>query len=312
MITFESVSFTYPGAPRPALLEVDLHIPEGELALVVGPTGSGKTTLLRSVNGLVPRFTGGTLAGRITVAGRDTARVPVREMAEFVGFVPQDPATGFVTATVEEELAYTMEQLGLAVPVMRRRTEEILDLLGLAAIRRRPLGHLSAGEAQRVALGAVLTAHPPVMVLDEPTSALDPTAAEEVLAAITRIVHDLGTTVLMAEHRLERVVQYADSIVHLSPDGRVGWGEPATVMATAPVAPPVVKLGRLAGWSPLPLSIRDARRRAGELPPLTPPVRPAPPAATTVAEVRDLSVAYEGAPALRRVGFSLRQGEWWR
>src|SRR5581483_3735262 len=135
----------------------------------------------------------------------------------------------------------------------------------------RPLGTLSLGQQQRVAIGSVLTAHPRVLVLDEPTSALDPTAAEEVLAAITRLVHDLGLTVVLAEHRLERVVQYADAVIHLAGDGTAAAGPPAELLLTATVAPPVVELGRLAGWRPLPLSVRDARREAGPLRAALPP-----------------------------------------
>ena len=242
MIRFESVSVRYPDSSAPALRDVDLHVPEGELCLVVGRTGSGKTTLLRAVNGLVPHFTGGTLSGRVTVAGRDTRTHPPRELADVVGVVGQDPAAGFVTDVVEDELAYGMESLGVPPDVMRRRVEETLDLLGLADVRARPLSTLSAGQQQRVAIGAVMTAHPQVLVLDEPTSALDPAAAEEVLAALQRLVHDLGVTVLLAEHRLERVVQYADRVVHVPGDGRaLVVGDPATVMADSPVAPPVVR-----------------------------------------------------------------------
>ena len=160
--------------------DVDLHVPEGELALVVGPTGVGKSTLLRCVNGLVPHFSGGTLLGRVTVAGRDTRTHPPRELADVVGVVGQDPLAGFVTDVVEDELAYGMESLGLAPQVMRKRVEETLDLLGLADLRDRPLRTLSGGQRQRVAIGSVLTTHPQVLVLDEPTSALDPAAAEEV------------------------------------------------------------------------------------------------------------------------------------
>ena len=266
MIRFEDVSVTYDGANAPVLSHVDLHVPEGELVLVVGRTGTGKSTLLRCVNGLVPHFTGGTLSGRVTVAGRDTRLHPPRELADVVGVVPQDPLSGFVTDVVEDELAYGMESIGLAPDVMRRRVEETLDLLGLADLRHRALRTLSGGQRQRVAIGAVLTSHPRVLVLDEPTSALDPTAAEEVLAALQRLVHDLGVTVLLAEHRLERVVQYADRVVVVPGAGEpLIVGSPAEVMATAPVAPPVVELGRLAGWSPLPLSVRDARRAAGPL-----------------------------------------------
>ncbi|MCL6732725.1 ABC transporter ATP-binding protein [Streptomyces neyagawaensis] len=266
MIRFEDVSVTYEGAVEPSVQGVDFEVPEGELVLLVGPSGVGKSTVLGAVNGLVPHFTGGTLRGRVTVAGRDTRTHRPRELADVVGVVGQDPLAHFVTDTVEDELAYGMESLGLAPDVMRRRVEETLDLLGLAGLRDRPIATLSGGQQQRVAIGSVLTPHPDVLVLDEPTSALDPAAAEEVLAVLQRLVHDLGTTVLMAEHRLERVIQYADQVVLLpSPGARPVLGTPAEVMAVSPVHPPVVTLGRLADWTPLPLTVRDARRRAAPL-----------------------------------------------
>ncbi|MGW2569482.1 ABC transporter ATP-binding protein [Streptomyces sp. NPDC001537] len=266
MIRFEDVSVTYEGAAEPTVRGVDFEVPEGELVLLVGPSGVGKSTILGAVSGLVPHFTGGTLRGRVTVAGRDTRTHKPRELADVVGTVGQDPLSHFVTDTVEDELAYGMESLGLAPDVMRRRVEETLDLLGLADLRDRPIATLSGGQQQRVAIGSVLTPHPRVLVLDEPTSALDPAAAEEVLAVLQRLVHDLGTTVLMAEHRLERVIQYADQVAVLpAPGAPLQLGAPAAMMAVSPVYPPVVALGRLAGWSPLPLTVRDARRRAGSL-----------------------------------------------
>ncbi|MFF9620535.1 ABC transporter ATP-binding protein [Streptomyces griseosporeus] len=266
MIRFENVSVTYDGASEPTVRGVDFEVPEGELVLLAGPSGVGKSTVLGAVSGLVPHFTGGTLTGRVTVAGRDTRTHKPRELADVVGTVGQDPLSHFVTDTVEDELAYGMESLGLPPEVMRRRVEETLDLLGLAALRDRPLATLSGGQQQRVAIGSVLTPHPRVLVLDEPTSALDPAAAEEVLAVVQRLVHDLGTTVLMAEHRLERVVQYADQVALLpAPGAPLVLGTPAETMAVSPVYPPVVDLGRLAGWSPLPLTVRDARRRAEPL-----------------------------------------------
>ncbi|MFJ9140190.1 ABC transporter ATP-binding protein [Streptomyces griseus] len=266
MIRFERVSMRYEGTERPTLSGVDLTVPEGELVLLVGPSGVGKSTLLGTVSGLVPHFTGGLLSGRVTVGGRDTRTHKPRELADLVGTVGQDPLAHFVTDTVEDELAYGMESLGLAPDVMRRRVEETLDLLGLAELRDRPIATLSGGQQQRVAIGSVLTPHPKVLVLDEPTSALDPAAAEEVLAVLQRLVHDLGTTVLMAEHRLERVVQYADQVVLLpAPGAAPVMGPPAGIMKVSPVRPPVAELGLLAGWSPLPLSVRDARRAAGGL-----------------------------------------------
>ncbi|MET7813935.1 ATP-binding cassette domain-containing protein [Streptomyces sp. NPDC005395] len=345
MIRFEDVSVTYDGASEPTVRGVDFEVPEGELVLLAGPSGVGKSTVLGAVGGLVPHFTGGTLRGRVTVAGRDTRTHKPRELADVVGTVGQDPLSHFVTDTVEDELAYGMESLGLAPDVMRRRVEETLDLLGLSDLRSRPIATLSGGQRQRVAIGSVLTPHPDVLVLDEPTSALDPAAAEEVLAVLQRLVHDLGTTVLLAEHRLERVIQYADQVVLLPAPGEAPIvGAPADVMAVSPVYPPVVDLGRLAGWSPLPLTIRDARRRAAplrerladrEIPDRTPPpttaalpeppaLRPAParrwrrrrtppqaPAAPTpyAAEVRSLAVRRDRVEALRHVDLTVSPGE---
>lgn len=314
MIVFDDVTITYPGMSRATLAHVDLRIPEGELVLVVGRTGSGKTTLLRAINGLVPHFTGGTLEGRVIVDGRDTATHPPRELADVVGVVPQDPMSAFVTDMVEDELAYGMECLGLAPDVMRRRVEETLDLLGLADLRGRALRSLSGGQRQRVAIGAVLAAHPRVLVLDEPTSALDPGAAEEVLAALQRLVHDLGVTVVLAEHRLERVVQYADQVIIVPGDGQpILQGTPSEMMRSAPIAPPVVELGRLAGWQPLPLSVRDARRAAGPLRDLLvgqqPRLRAVPAEERPIATTQDLSVRYGSTPALSRVDLSISAGE---
>ncbi|MFI2288797.1 ABC transporter ATP-binding protein [Streptomyces niveus] len=342
MIRFEQVSVTYADAPAPALQAVDLTVPEGELVLLVGPSGVGKSTLLGTVSGLVPHFTGGRLRGRVTVDGRDTRTHKPRELADVVGTVGQDPLAHFVTDTVEDELAYGMESLGLASDVMRRRVEETLDLLGLAELRDRPIATLSGGQQQRVAIGSVLTPHPKVLVLDEPTSALDPAAAEEVLAVLQRLVHDLGTTVLLAEHRLERVVHYADQVILIPAPGEAPViGTPERIMARSPVHPPVVALGRLAGWDPLPLSVRDARRRAGALraqlantvPPLAsepapvpvPPTarpgtprtalgrllhrRPQPTPATDVTAVTHLSVLRGRVEALRGIDLTVTPGE---
>lgn len=331
MISFDQVTFQYQDAAEAVLQDVSLAIPEGELCLVVGETGSGKSTLLQLINGLAPHFTGGRLAGNVTVGGLDTRTHPPRDLAEIVGFVGQDPISGFVTDRVEDELAYSMEQLGIAAPVMRQRVEEVIDLLALARIRHRPLSTLSAGEQQRVAIGAALTAQPRVLVLDEPTSALDPSAAEEVLAALLRLVHDVGVTVVLAEHRLERVIQYADSVVLLGGDGSARSGPPGELMATSPVAPPIIELGRLAGWEPLPLSLRDARRVAGPLRDRLAervPVRPreapqadaVPAAALPAAALRaalpaaalhavDLNVRYGRVTAVNGIDLTLKRGE---
>ena len=315
MIRFDRVTITYPDVGEPTLRDVNLVIPAGELCVVVGATGSGKSTLLGAINGLVPHFTGGELRGQVTVDGRDTRTHPPRELADLVGVVTQDPLAGCVTDTLEEELTYGMEQLAIPPEVMRKRVEETLDLLGLADLRSRALHQLSAGQLQRVAIGAVLTAHPKILVLDEPTSALDPTGAEEVLASITRLVHDLGVTVVMAEHRLERVVQYADSVVYVPGDGTVEYGEPQELLARTSVAPPIIELGRLAAWHPLPLSVRDARRRATQLTDALADVTPPPAvpqplvARPSVLRSRGIVVRYGPVAAVRDVDLELDSGE---
>jgi energy-coupling factor transport system ATP-binding protein len=316
MIELREVSVTYHGADRPAITVAALRVQEGELVLVVGPTGSGKSTLLRCLNGLVPHFSGGTLTGSVRIGGRDTRTHRPRDLADLVGFVVQDPMSSFVTDRVEDEIAYGMETLGVDPTAMRRRLEETLDLMGLADLRDRSLSELSGGQQQRVAIGAVLAAGPRVLVLDEPTSALDPVAAEEVLATLNRLVHDLGLTVVLAEHRLERVIHHADRVV-LVQDGVVSdLLDPAEAMRTSPVHPPVVELGRAIGWSPLPLSVREARRRAGEM--RTTLDHTAPPAARTLPTpdattppsglIRHLVVRRGDTIALRGVSTELHRG----
>jgi energy-coupling factor transport system ATP-binding protein len=309
VIELRRVSVAYDG--RQVLHEVDLTVPDGELVLVAGRTGVGKSTLLGTFNGLVPAFTGGSLTGDVLVDGDSVLHLPPRDRVETVGYVGQDPAAGFVTDVVEEELAYGMEQLGLPPATMRRRVEETLDLLGIADLRRRSLRTLSGGQQQRVAIGSVLTMHPRVLVLDEPTSALDPTAAEDVLATLTRLVHDVGLAVVVAEHRLERVVPYADQLVLLTGEGRARSGDPATLLRDAEVAPPLVELGRRAGWDPLPLTVRDARRRAGDLLarlPAGPDARPRERPGAEALVARGVVVRHGRRVAVREVDLTLAEG----
>jgi energy-coupling factor transport system ATP-binding protein len=310
VIELDRVSVTFEGASGPVLRDVSLSIDEGELVLVVGRTGSGKSTLLGTMTGHVPHFTGGTPAGHVRSHGRDTREHRPRDLADLVGVVGQDPLAGFVTDSVAEELAYGMEQLGLSASTMRKRVEETLDVLGIADLRGAALRELSGGQQQPVAIGSVLTTHPKVIVLDEPTSALDPTGAEDVLATITRLVHDLAVTVVVAEHRIERVLQYADTVVHVGAHGVVTSGDPATLMTTSDVAPPVVRLGRWAGWSPLPLSVRDARRRAKQWRnrPVVAP-RSAPADGPVLCEAKGVVIQHDAVVAVAGVDLSLRGGE---
>lgn len=268
MITLSHVTYSYPDQATPALADFSVILPQGEFVLVVGPSGAGKSTFLRTLNGLVPHFYGGRWAGQIEVGGRNPVDLAPRGMADLVGFVFQDPEAQFVVDTVEDELAFAMENFALPPATMRKRIEEVLDQMGIAELRQRRISTLSGGEKQRVAIAAVLALQPEILVLDEPTSQLDPQAAEEVLLALRQLNEDQGLTVILSEHRLERVAQYADHILYLPALGAAPvFDEPRVVMSQLPLVPPLVELGRTLGWEPLPLTIKEGRTFARRLGP---------------------------------------------
>ena len=260
MISFHNVSLIYPNSQTTVFEDVTFEVGEGEFVLLIGSTGIGKSSALKLMNGLVPHHTGGILSGDIRVDGISTRDVRPGELAHLIGIVGQNPINGFVTDIVEEEIAFAMESLAIAPSAMRKRVEEVLDLLALTPLRSRAIASLSGGEQQRVAIGSALVMNPKILLLDEPTSALDPVAAEEVLAILHRIVHDIGVTVVIAEHRLERVIHYSDRIIHIGRDGSVSLGTPSEVMKRAEIAPPIVELARALQSEEIPLSVRDARR----------------------------------------------------
>lgn len=315
MITLDRFSFQYTGAPAPTLSDVSLRLPQGAFVLVIGPSGAGKSTFLRSLNGLTPHFYGGRVSGTVRVDGRDPVALAPKGMSDLVGMVFQDPDAGFVVDRVEDELAFSLENWALPQDVMRKRVEEVLDQLRIAHLRARPVSSLSGGEKQRVAIASVLTLHPQLLVLDEPTSQLDPQAAEEVLLALRQLNEDLGITVVLSEHRLERVVQYADYILYWPGDGRPPvLGRPAEVLGQAPLTPPLIALGKALAWDPLPLTIKDGRRFALALKDrLHPPALPQTPAANgrpPAVLVDRLWHRYaNGVEALRGVSLKVAPGE---
>ena len=260
MITFTNVSLIYPNSQRTIIDNLNFEVNEGELALVIGLTGAGKSSFMKLINGVIPHHTAGILSGEITVDGKTTNLLKPGELSGVIGIVGQNPINGFVAANVEDEIAFGLESNGYAPEIMRRRVEEVIDLLSLQSIRNRNLATLSGGEQQRVAIASALVMNPKVLVLDEPTSALDPVAAEEVLAIVSKLVHDLGLTVVMAEHKLERVIHFVDRIVLVKGDGQIEIGSPQEIMQKSDINPPIVKIAKKFNLTSMPLSVRDLKR----------------------------------------------------
>jgi energy-coupling factor transporter ATP-binding protein EcfA2 len=316
LITLEGVTYRYPEAERPALVDVSAAIQPGQVILLRGASGSGKSTLLRCLNGLVPHSTGGTFGGRVIACGLDTRTHAPRDLGAHIGFVFQHPDAQFVLDDVEAELAFGMENLGLSQPLMRKRVEEVIDQVGINHLRRRRIDTLSGGERQRVAIAAALAVHPQALVLDEPTSQLDPQAAEDVLQVVMRLVAELGMTTLIAEHRVERIAPFVDRIWTLDA-GVLKDQSPRTALAEGGARPPVVDLALRAGWTPIPLGLRDARVFAQGLP--NPPPRPSPAMGEgdfheggrgpVICKIESLDHRYNGVLAVRGLSLSVRRGQ---
>jgi energy-coupling factor transporter ATP-binding protein EcfA2 len=238
VLALEHLTYTYPDATRPALEDVSLELAPGELVVVAGASGSGKSTLLRAASGLVPHFYGGALEGTVTVAGIDTRSHGPGELAAAVGTLFQDPETQIVMGTVRAELSFPLENRGDSAGAIARGVEEAALALGIAELLERATAELSGGELQRVALGAALAGRPQIVVLDEPTSQLDPVAGDELVGLLRRLNEDAEVTVLLAEHRLERCLAFADRVIAMV-GGRIALdGAPSEFLAWAGAAAP--------------------------------------------------------------------------
>ncbi|MCK4332972.1 MAG: energy-coupling factor ABC transporter ATP-binding protein [Thermoplasmatales archaeon] len=213
MIKIKDLTFVYAGNKKSALNDISLSIDDSEFILLTGPSGCGKSTLCRCINGLIPSFYGGKIQGSVEVQDIDVFQTPTREMAKKVGMVFQDPENQLVATDVEREIAFGLENLGLPKTIMAKRIEEVLDTVGIDHLRHRQLSTLSGGEKQKTVIAAVLVLHPEVLVLDEPTSELDPKGAEEVIQLIKRLNEELGLTIILVEHRIDRVLQSVDRII---------------------------------------------------------------------------------------------------
>ncbi len=235
IIELEEVSFTYSGSKKPALVGVSLSIEEGEFVIITGPSGCGKTTLCRCLNGLIPHFYPGDFRGRVVVAGLDTREHEIWELSQHVGLVFQNPENQLFCLTVEADVAFGPENLGLPREEIRERVDWALKVTGMWELRHRAPHELSGGQQQRAAIAAVLAMRPEVLVLDEPTSFLDPAGAVDILSLVAELNEKHGITVLLVEHRLDLASAYADRVLVMD-RGRVVLDGPPEEVLLSPKA----------------------------------------------------------------------------
>ena len=229
IITVRNLTYTYPIGSRPAFKDVTLNIEKGEFVILTGPSGCGKTTLCRCFNGLIPHFYGGRLEGEIEVANLKVMDHQIHELAQHVGLVFQNPDNQLFALSVEKDVAFGLENLGLPRSEIRRRVDWALKITGIWDLRERAPYELSGGQKQRVAIASVLAMQPEIMVLDEPTSFLDPLSAQKIFHVINDLHEKLKITIILVEHRLDLVSRYADRLIVMNNGRIILDGEPRRV-----------------------------------------------------------------------------------
>jgi energy-coupling factor transporter ATP-binding protein EcfA2 len=220
IIEAKGFTFYYSGSTKPALSDVDLSIDEGEIVIIAGPSGCGKSTLLRSVNGLIPHMYSGTYQGEVYVNNLKVSEHTISEIAKHVGYVFQNPENQIFMFSVERDIAFGLENLGLPRDEIRERVDWAINLLGIREIALRAPHEISDGQKQRVAIAGVLAMKPRLLILDEPTSLLDPLSALDLINTVKRLHDTLNLTVIIVEHRLDLLVSIADRLVVME-DGRI-------------------------------------------------------------------------------------------
>jgi len=230
VIETKNLTYTYPGGTKPSIRDVSIKIGKGEFALITGPSGCGKTTLCRCFNGLIPHFYQGELKGEISVAELNVTEHQIYELAKHVGLVFQNPENQLFALSVEKDVAFGLENLGVPREEMRKRVDWALNLTGIYDLRERAPYELSGGQQQRVAIASVLAMQPEVIVLDEPTSFLDPLSAKKIFEVIHELNRRLGVTVVLVEHRLDLTARYADHIVIMDEGKIVLDGGPREIL----------------------------------------------------------------------------------
>jgi energy-coupling factor transporter ATPase len=229
VIETKALAYTYPGGNKPSLRDISLSIQKGEFVILTGPSGCGKTTLCRCFNGLIPHFYGGEMKGELTVAGLKVSEHPINEMAKHVGLVFQNPENQLFALSVEKDVAFGLENMGMPRDEIKKRVDWALQMVGIEDLRERAPHELSGGQQQRVAIAGVLAMQPEIMIFDEPTSFLDPLGAEKIFEVINDLYKKLAITVVLVEHRLDLASKYANHVIIVD-EGKIALdGEPREI-----------------------------------------------------------------------------------
>ena len=268
MINIKNLTFKYSNSNKKALDDISLEINDSEFVLITGPSGCGKTSLCRCINSLIPSFHGGQISGSVMVQNIDATVTPTNEIAKKVGMVFQDPENQLVAIDVEREIAFGLENFGFSKTIIAKRIEEVLDTVGINHLRHRQISSLSGGEKQKTAIASVLVLHPEIILLDEPTSELDPKGAEEVIQLVRRLNEDLGLTVILVEHRIDRVLQFIDRLIVMDKSRIIFDDEPQEWINNMNNSieiglPPITRLSkqiREKEYTKIPFSIKQGRQ----------------------------------------------------
>lgn len=322
ILELDRVTYTYAGAVAPSLRDVSLRVEEGEMVVLAGRSAGGKSTMLRAASGLVPHFHGGTFGGVVRVGGMDTREHGPAELSRVAGSLFQDPESQVVLTTVRAELAFPLENRRHGPAAVARGVEEAALALGIAHLLDRATNELSGGELQRVALGAALAGRPKLVLLDEPTSQLDPVAGDELIWLLRRLNEEWGTTILLAEHRLERCLPAADRVVVMA-DGAIACDAPPPEFlawagdAAPELQTPAARMFRAASITPPPSGVKEARAAlrargidldANETPPSVEGDEASAPKRPGRRERRDAALSFDGVWHERRGGAVVLRG----
>ncbi|ELS31723.1 MULTISPECIES: ABC transporter ATP-binding protein [Pseudanabaena] len=325
----DKVSYIYPNTKERVLKDISLTIRKGEFLGIVGATGAGKTTLCLALTGIVPQFYGGRFFGNIAIAGLDSLEHPVSELARHVGIVFEDPEVQITATSVENEIAFALENLCVPRAEILKRIPDVLASVRLAGFEKKNPQELSGGQKQRLAIAAALALKPALLILDEPTSQLDPIGAQEVFATVKALKDELGMAIVMVSHAAEEMAEFCDRLALLSEGQLIAVGTPTEIYAQVDLLeqnqlrPPEVaqafsqiqQKGIAIPNIPVTLSsgIMAIAGLRSHLQPIVPPIFTPPflKSKSPILSVQNLYHTYaDGTEAIKNVSLDIQQGEY--